>query len=87
MLKCFEIYDGETHWYAAGSSYEAIELHKEEFDIDDVEDTEITEFPLDSELTVKYDDFCGGDIVTKTAGEWVEELGAGLICSTSYGYI
>lgn len=88
MIKCWQIDDGEMHWYAADTSYEALELHKEEFDIDDdfIEDaeTDISEFPLDSELTVQYD---YDDVVTKTAEEWIEELGKGLICSTAYGYL
>lgn len=81
-LKCFEIYDGETHWYAAETPYEALELHIEEFYIDkeDAKNVEITEFPLDNELVVRYDD----DERFQTAGEWVEEIGKGLICSTAY---
>lgn len=81
-LKCYEIYDGENHWYTAYSPEDSLKLHTEEFELDeiDIEDAEITEFPLEQELTVT-----GEDVITKTAGEWLEN-GRGLICSTSYGY-
>ena len=81
-LKIWEIYDGETHWYAAESSKHALNLHARQWGTDlENEDVEIT--MMDHEQLLSVEDRDNDDqLITKTAFEWTLD-GSGLVSSTA----